>query len=193
MLNSIWNMMIKLSIYNVIVAAAIALWAAGSPVAAQVDRLDGLFDSLRDPGTTDWQRVEDEIERRMSFSGSASADLLLRRGIAALEVQDYAAAIDHLTALVDHAPEFAEGWNSRASAYFLAGLYGPAMEDLARVLVLEPRHFGALSGIGIIFEETDQPVRALAAFRAAAAIHPQNPDIQAAILRLERATEGTAL
>jgi tetratricopeptide (TPR) repeat protein len=193
MLNSIWNMMIMPSIYNVIVAAAIALWAAGSPVAAQVDRLDGLFDSLRDPGTTDWRRVEDEIERRMSFSGSASADLLLRRGIAALEAQDYTAAIDHLTALVDHAPEFAEGWNSRASAYFLAGLYGPAMEDLARVLVLEPRHFGALSGIGIIFEETSQPLRALAAFRAAAAIHPQNPDIQAAITRLERATEGTAL
>lgn len=185
--------MMKPSIYNVIVAASIALWAAGMPAAAQVDRLDGLFDSLRDPGTTDWQRVEDEIERRLAFSGSASADLLLRRGMEALETGDYAAAIDHLTALVDHAPDFAEGWNSRASAYFLAGLYGPAMQDLTRALVLEPRDFRALMGLGIMLEETDQPLRALAAFRAAAEINPQNPDIQAAIGRLERATEGTAL
>jgi len=185
--------MIMPSIFNVIVAAAIALWVAATPVSAQGDRLDGLFESLRDPGTTDWQRVEDEIARRLAFSGSPSADLLLRRGMAALEAGDYGAAIEHLTALTDHAPEFAEGWNRRASAFFQAGLYGPAIEDLTRVLVLEPRDFRALSGLGIMFEETDRPLRALAAFRAAAEVNPQNPDIQAAITRLERATEGTAL
>lgn len=180
-------------IYNRIVAAAIAIWVAAAPVSAQVDRLDALFDSLRDPGTSDWQRVEDEIERRLAFSGSASADLLLRRGMAALEGGDYAAAIEHLTALVDHAPEFSEGWNRRASAYFAAGLYGPAIADLTRVLVLEPRDYRALSGLGVLFEETDQPRRALGAFRAAAEVNPRNPEIQAAIARLERATEGFAL
>jgi len=185
--------MIKPSIYNGIVAAAIALWVAVLPVSAQVDRLDGLFDSLRDPGTTDWQRVEEEIGRRLAFSGSPSADLLLRRGMEALEAGDYAAAIEHLTALTDHAPEFAEGWNRRASAYFQAGLYGPAIEDLTRALVLEPRDFRALGGLGMLFEETGRPLSALAAFRAAAAINPQNPEIQGAIARLERATEGTAL
>jgi len=181
------------SIYNRIVAAAIVIWVAVAPVSAQVDQLDGLFDSLRDPGTTDWQRIEDEIEARLAFSGSASADLLLRRGMAALDEQDYAAAIEHLTALVDHAPEFSEGWNRRASAFFRAGLYGPAIEDLTRVLVLEPRDYRALSGLGVLFEETDQPLRALGAFRAAAEVNPQNPDIQGAIARLERATQGTAL
>lgn len=186
-------MMTMTSIYNAIVAAAIAIWLGLSPAQAQGNDLDRLFDSLRDPGTTDWQRIEEEIERRLSNSGSPSADLLLRRGMQALEAEDYGAAIGHLTALTDHAPEFSEGWNARASAYFMAGLYGPAMQDLARVLTLEPRHFGALSGLGIMLEEMDEPERALAAYRAAARIHPRQPEIAAAIERLNRATEGTAL
>ena len=71
--------------------------------------------------------------------------------------------------------------------------YPEALRDLNETLRLEPRHFGALSGLGIMLEEMDEPERALAAYRAAARIHPRQPEIAAAIERLNRATEGTAL
>ena len=181
------------STYNSVVTAAIALFLGLLPVQAFADRLDELFRQLADPGTTNWETVERDIEIQLSLSGSASADLLLRRGQDALEAQEFDAAIDHLTALTDHAPDFAEGYNSRAAAYFLAGLIGPALEDLRHVLVLEPRHYGALAGIGSVMEELGDPEAALAAYRAALAIHPHRADLHGAIARLERATEGTAL
>ena len=186
-------MMTMTSIYNAIVAAAIAIWLGLSPAQAQGNDLDRLFDSLRDPGTTDWQRIEEEIERRLSNSGSPSADLLLRRGMQALEAEDYGAAIDHLTALTDHAPEFSEGWNARASAYFMAGLYGPAMQDLARVLTLEPRHFGALSGLGLIYEQIESADGAIKAFTAALEINPHMPWIVERLEALEEEQEGEPL
>ena len=181
------------STYNSVVAAAIALFCGLLPTQGLADQLDELFRQLADPGTTNWQTVERDIEIQLSLSGSASADLLLRRGQDALDEQDFEAAIDHLTALTDHAPGFAEGYNSRAAAYFLAGLIGPALDDLRHVLVLEPRHYGALAGIGAILEEVGDLEAALAAYRAAFAIHPHRPDLHGAIARLERATEGTAL
>jgi tetratricopeptide (TPR) repeat protein len=110
-----------------------------------------------------------------------------------MQAGDTAAAIEHLTALTDHAPDFAEGWNARATAYFHAGLYGPSLADIQRTLALEPRHFGALSGLGLIFEELGRKEQALAAWRLAHAIHPHSPGINAAIERLEREVSGTDL
>jgi tetratricopeptide (TPR) repeat protein len=179
--------------YNSVVTAATMLWLALAPLGAAADTLDDLFARLADPNEANWQTVAEDIEIQLAISGSASADLLLRRGQAALEEQDYAAAIDHLTALTDHAPEFAEGWNTRAAAYFLAGLYGPAMDDLRQVLVLEPRHWVALAGLGMILEELGETEAALAAFEAALAIHPHEPDIHAAAGRLRQSAGGTAL
>jgi tetratricopeptide (TPR) repeat protein len=120
-------------------------------------------------------------------------DLLLQRGRDAMEAGDLTAAIEHLTALTDHAPDFAEGFNTRATAYFQQGLYGPSLKDIARTLALNPRHFGALMGLGTIFEEMGQPQRALEAYRAAHAIHPNEPDLIGAIERLERDLSGITL
>lgn len=157
------------------------------------DRLAGLFAELADPDNLRWQRTESDILREWSRSGSAAMDMLLKRGQQAMEAGDTEAAIAHLTALTDRAPDFAEGWNARATAYFMAGLYGPSLADIGRVLTLEPRHFGALSGLGMILEQTGNAEGALAAFRAARAIHPHRPDLDEAVKRLERDLEGTAL
>jgi len=175
------------------VAAAALVLAAGGAVAADGDRLEELFGELADPGNRYWQRTESDILREWSKSGSPAMDMLLKRGQEALEAGDLPAAIEHLTALTDRAPGFAEGWNTRATAYFMAGLYGPAMQDIARVLELEPRHFGALTGLGTILSETGDKEAALKAFRAADTIHPHSPDIDQAVQRLERDLEGTAL
>ncbi len=179
--------------YNIIVAAVMALCLGMMSHVAVASDLEELFRRLADPNEADWQRVEESILREWDLSGSASADLLLRRGQEAIEAQDLGAAIDHLTALVGHAPEFPEGYAARAAAYFSSGLYGPAMADLQQVLVLEPRHFVALTGLGIIFEEVGNHEAALAAFEAAVAINPHREDLQQAIQRLAGTSEGAAL
>mgnify|MGYP000060600562 CR=1 FL=1 len=106
---------------------------------------------------------------------------------------DTATAIEHFTALTDHAPDFAEGWNARATAYFQAGEFGPSVNDIAKTLTLNPRHFGALSGLGMIFEQLDQPEKALEAYKAALAIHPHLQGVIEAVERLEADTAGTDL
>ncbi len=179
--------------YNILVAAAMALWISLAASAAMASEIDELFARLADPNEPDWQHVEQEIMRHWDLSGSPSADLLLRRGKAALEAGETDRAIDHLTALVDHAPEFAEGWVARAAAYHAAGLYGPALYDLRQALVLEPRHFGALTGIGVIYEELGRVDVAHAAYEAALALNPHMEDLYDAILRLGPSAGGEAL
>ncbi len=163
------------------------------PAAAQSDRLTQLFDTLPGAQEDEWEAIEDEIWDLWSQSGSPAMDLLLMRGRAALAEDDTQAAIEHFTALVDHAPDFAEGWNARATAYFVAGMYGPSLADIRRTLALEPRHFGALSGLGVIFEELGDEQRALAAFRAVLAIHPHRPDVIEAVERLQLRVMGKAI
>ncbi len=176
----------------VVAALLLVGWLAG-PVLGQAGNLDELFTELAQPDNPDWQRVEDDIWAAWSRSGSDAMDLLLERGRAAIEEGNLDAAIEHLTALVDHAPEFAEGWNARATAYFNAGLYGPSLADIERTLALNPRHFGALAGLGLILEDLGLRDRALEAYKRARAIHPHRPDILEAIERLEKEQTGTKL
>ncbi len=86
-------------------------------------------------------------------------DLLLERGRNAMAQGHPEIAIQHLTALIDHAPDFAEAWNARATAYYQTGNLGPSVADIGHVLTLNPRHFGALAGLGAIFEELEQTER----------------------------------
>jgi tetratricopeptide (TPR) repeat protein len=102
-------------------------------------------------------------------------------------------AIEHFTALIDHAPDFAEGWNARATAYYNTGDFGPSIADIGHVLTLNPRHFGAMAGLAAIFEELDRPAQALEVYRAALAIHPQQPGVLDAIQRLEADLKGQDL
>ena len=186
--------MVALARYlNRVVAAFVLSLAFAAPVVAQTTELDRLFGELADPDQPAWQRIEDQIWTEWSKSGSPAMDLLLQRGRDAMQAGDMDAAIEHLTALVDHAPDFAEGWNARATAYFQAGLYGPSVSDIRQVLALNPRHFGALSGLGMILEETGNRERALTVYRAAKAIHPHSPHIKDAIARLEHETGGQEL
>jgi len=143
-----------------------------------------------DPG---WERAQNQILRDWAKSGSPAVDLLLSRGEAAMEAGDYVAAIEHLTALTDQAPDFAEGWNARATAYFLAGRYGPSISDIQRVLALEPRHFGALDGLAMILQEIGRKDEALKALRASLAIHPHQDSIKEAADALEQELSGTEL
>lgn len=176
----------------VVTAILISGWLA-VPATAQDANLDALFEQLVDPSNPDWERVEDEIWAAWSRSGSDAMDLLLERGRDALAAGNVDAAIEHFTALIDHAPDFAEGWNARATAYFNAGLYGPSLADIERTLALNPRHFGALAGLGLILEELGLKKEALEAYQRTKAIHPHRPDVLEAIERLEKELQGTKL
>lgn len=146
--------------------------------------LDGLFDRLAVADEDSWQVIEADLERALAASGSPAMDLLLARGVAALNDDRPGDALDHLTALTDHAPDFAEGWNARATALYLMGHIGPALADIRRTLALEPRQWNAMTGLGIILEETGQPARALEVYSQVLAIHPHEPHVKEAVQRL---------
>jgi tetratricopeptide (TPR) repeat protein len=174
-------------------AVAVALWLAPPALAQDDAELDALFAQLAEPGREDWERIESEITRIWSKSGSPAMDLLLKRGNEALEAEDYPAAVEHFSALIDHAPDFAEGWNARATAYYLMGEYSLSIADVEHVLALNPRHFGALAGLAYMLEALGEPELALKALHAAQALNPNRPNINDAAARLERMTGDAEL
>lgn len=182
-------MRMRQSNLNGVVAALLLL---ASPVMAQ-DKTARLLEELADPAQPEWQRVEADLDREWSKSGSAAMDLLLERGEDALERGETAEAIGHLTALTDHAPDFAQGWNALASAYYRAGQFGPSVEAIGRALALNPSQYESLTGLGLILEDTGHEKEALAALRAAQAIHPHQPTLNEAVERLDRKLAGQAL
>lgn len=181
------------SFLNCIVAALCAVFFASTMAFAQTTTLDDLFTRLKSADEGASGRIEREIWNEWSKSGSPAMDLLLQRGRDAMAAGNIPEAIEHLTALTDHAPDFAEGFNARATAYYQAGQFGPSVADIARVLTLNPRHFGALSGLASIYEGLDNNAKALEIYRAALAIHPHMAGVSSAIERLEIDTAGTDL
>ena len=181
-------------ILNHIVAALVLLFLTCMSATAQdVVKLDELFTRLKTAEEQEAGRIETEIWIEWSKSGSPAMDLLLQRGRDAMELGDTIQAIEHFSAIIDHTPEFAEAWNARATAYYMAGEFGPSVADIAHVLQLNPRHFGALSGLAMILEESGKPERALEVYRAALAIHPKMAGAIEAVERLETQEEGQEL
>ncbi|MBI1416151.1 MAG: tetratricopeptide repeat protein [Limimaricola sp.] len=176
------------------IVTALGLCLALVPGAwADQARLDQLFDQLKNATPENHDAIEKSIYDAWSQSGSATIDLLLKRGQDALQAGDAQAAVEHFTAAIDHAPDFAEAYDGRASAYFQLDLVGPALDDLRQTLVLNPRHFGAMRGIAIIMEEIGNDRQALAVYQAALALDPMATDVQDAITRLQQKLEGRAL
>jgi tetratricopeptide (TPR) repeat protein len=180
-------------VHNRIVAALLAVFLLAGSGFAQTSALDDMFTRLKEADEGGAPRIEREIWNEWSKSGSPAMDLLLQRGRDAMAAGRNGEAIEHLTALTDHAPDFAEGWNARATAYFNARQFGPSIADIAQTLTLNPRHFGALSGLGAIFEELGRKDQALDVYRAALAIHPHLAGVTEAVKRLEKEIGGTDL
>jgi tetratricopeptide (TPR) repeat protein len=182
-----------IQLHNHIVAAFVLLFLLALPAVAQTAKLDDLFAQLLTATDEESQNIEQEIWIEWSKSGSPAMDLLLERGRNAMAEGVTEVAIDHFTALIDHAPDFAEGWNARATAYYQAGQFGPSVADIGHVLTLNPRHFGALAGLGAIFEELERPQQALEVYRAALAIHPHQAGVLEAVERLQAQVQGQDL
>ena len=152
-----------------------------------------LLDKLSSATQDEAQKIEREVETVWARSGSPAMDLLLKRGRDALEAGNIPLAIDHLTALTDHAPDFAEGYHMRAQAYFRAELYGPALDDLETTLALNPDNYNAIFGFGVMVQEFGDLRRAAELYRRVLAIHPNHENAQSALAAMKRDGVGREL
>ncbi|MEL7080336.1 MAG: tetratricopeptide repeat protein [Pseudomonadota bacterium] len=174
------------------VAAFLLIVGNSLPAVAQAN-LDDMIDALRDAEPAEATRLTREIEREWSLSGSTSLDMILRRGRDALEQEEIDLAIEHFTAVTDHAPDFAEGWHARATAYYQAGKFGPALSDLQRALTLNPNNYNALFGLAVMFQEMDDVDRAVEALTMVLDLHPNHADAKEALEQLKTRGIGRTL
>ncbi|MDX8465845.1 hypothetical protein RFM26_09140 [Mesorhizobium sp. VK23B] len=156
-------------------------------------RLDQLFADLkRERNEKAAERIAGRIWNEWNQSGSASIDLMMQWAQKATEDQKFDVALDFLDQVVTLQPNYAEGWNRRATVHFLMKNYGKSMSDIDHTLHLEPRHFGALSGLAQIMAETGHKQSALEAWQKVLAIYPmmRSAQDQVSALSEELAGEG---
>jgi Flp pilus assembly protein TadD len=161
----------------------------GMPVVADQNdpRLEQLSAALKTAPTTEAARpIEQQIWAIWTESGVEAVDALMAEGTARLNEGDNDAALSFFNRVVALAPNFAEGWNKRATTLYLLGQFEKSTQDIDKVLSLEPRHFGALSGLGLCDIGLGKDREALAAFQRAAALDPNLPGVQANIEALKK-------
>nr|WP_300016337.1 tetratricopeptide repeat protein [uncultured Roseobacter sp.] len=185
-------MAMKLYFLKRVVTAFVIALVFVAPAQAQQSE-EALLQQLREAPESEASRLDRELSLIWDRSGSASMDLLLKRGRDALEQEETEKAINHLTALTDHAPDFAEGWHARATAFYQAGLYGPALDDLERALALNPNNYNAIFGLGVMLQEFGDHDRAAAAFERVLALHPNHENAKTAMEQLKRRGIGRTL
>ena len=153
--------------------------------------LDTLFEALKiAPDNESARAIEQRIWAMWIASGSDTCNLLMGRVKAATEQKDLDLAIKLLDAVIELKPTYTEAWNRRATIYYLQKDFGHALSDIREVLMREPRHFGALSGLGLILQEIGDEKHALEAYRRALAIDPHLENVEEAIKNLREKVEG---
>ena len=171
---------------------ALTLGGAVGARADQTDpRLDQLFVQLQDvDGPHQARLIEQLIWGVWLESESPTLQLLMGRVVNAMDKQKLGEALNLLNTVVAIAPNYAEGWNKRATVYFMLGRYDESIEDVERTLDLEPRHFGALSGLGLIYARLQDETAALDAFERALTVNPNLGQAKAEVKRLRRKVKG---
>src|SRR3984885_129287 len=153
--------------------------------------LDFLFGALKEaPDEASAKHVEARIWALWMQTPSDTAALLMVRAKAAMDAQKMDVALKLLDAVVKLRPDYVEAWNRRATVYYLQNDYTRSLEDIEQVLVREPRHFGALAGLGMIMQDLGDEKRALDAFRKALAVNPHLDKVPELIKPLTEKVEG---
>jgi tetratricopeptide (TPR) repeat protein len=153
--------------------------------------LDFLFGALKvAPDEATAKAIEERIWAQWAASRSDTTTILMSRVQAAIEAKDLDLAIKLLDAVVKIKPRYVEAWNRRATIYYMKKDYGHALADIREVLRREPRHFGALSGLGLIMQDIGDDKQALEVYRRALAIHPRIQRIPDLVKTLQEKIEG---
>ncbi len=181
-------MHIQLILRVALISSAVLLSLNSESFADQNDpRLDELFNQLQ---TIDDQKlgndITDEIWQIWRESPDESVNELMLAGIDAMSKRQLRKAVRIFDEVIYRSPDFAEGWNKRATVYFFMGEYKKSVDDVRRTLTLEPRHFGAAAGLGLIFLSLNYYENALGAFEKALDINPHLPGPKIQIQRLRK-------
>ena len=153
--------------------------------------LDFLFGALKAaPDETSAKHVEARIWAMWMQTPSDTAALLMVRAKAAMDAQKLDVALKLLDSVVKLRPDYIEAWNRRATLYYLKNDYTHSLEDIREVLIREPRHFGALAGLGMIMQDLGDDKRALDAFRKALAVNPHLERVPELVKTLTEKVEG---
>jgi tetratricopeptide (TPR) repeat protein len=174
-----------------LLTAALLLLA---PPSRAAEPLDLLFDKLYETeNPIEARQLERKIWEAWGVSGSETLDSLLQSGTQLMNQGEFQRAEKIFAAMIDLKPDFAEAYNKRATARFLYGDYAGSVADVERTLKLEPRHFGALAGLGLIMERLDNLPEALRAYRRALAANPHMADLQGKLKDLRRKIDAKEL
>ena len=167
---------------------------AGVTANERASQLDDLFAKLK-AATSDANAdaIVAEIWSIWNESGNDEIDELMGQALAFMNMGAYGPALEVLDAVIQKAPEFAEGWNRRATVLFVVGLHDRSLKDCEEVLRREPRHFGALAGMAMIAIAQGHYAAALDAYRRALKVNPYLKERQEIIPALERKVEGQPL
>ena len=153
--------------------------------------LDFLFGALKAaPDEASAKHVEARIWAIWMQTPSDTAALLMLRAKAAMEAQQTDVALKLLDSVIKLRPDYVEGWNRRATLYYLQNDYTHSLADIQQVLIREPRHFGALAGLGMIMQDIGDDKRALDAFRRALAINPHLEKVPELVKSLSEKVDG---
>ena len=163
--------------------------APAKPAEMRADQLDTLFARLRQPGIES-SEVERQIWQLWGASDSPTATILLEQSTRAIDDGAPAEALAMLDRLIGAYPDFAEAWNKRATLYFMMKRYDASLADIAHTLDLEPRHFGALAGKGMILMRQKDYAGARAAYEEALAVNPNLEQVKEALKELDRLEQG---
>ena len=165
---------------------------AHSAVARQDDpKLADLFDLLYEAESPkEIATLTHLIWQIWSRSGSDTTDYLFRAGIQAMAKGELDDALRRFSAITEIDPEFAEGWNKRATVLYMMGDFKASVADVQKTVALEPRHFGAWSGLGMIYMKLEYHDLAMKAFRRALAANPHLPGARKQIIELKSILDG---
>jgi len=145
-----------------------------------------LLAALRDPDDVVRALAEHSVWQVWSRSGDPEVDALFQIGVEQMQRGAGAAAVETFGQIISRKPDFAEGWNKRATVYFLMGEYAKSLKDCDEVIKRNPSHFGALAGYGQIYLRLGQPERALDYFQRALTVNPNLAGVEAAIEALKQ-------
>ena len=175
-----------------IIVSLVFIFSISETIAGQNDiRLTNLFDRLRvTKDQVEARKIEGTIWEIWTESENADVNRAMLSGIASMHAGQLRSALNKFNEVIELAPDFAEGWNKRATIYYMMKKFDRSINDIAQTLKLEPRHFGALSGLGLINQAIGRTKGAIKAFEHALDINPHLSGLKAKVRKMKKKLFG---
>ena len=175
-----------------IILSLVLIFSISPTIAGQNDtRLNNLFERLRvTQDLAEARGIEGTIWEIWTESENANVNRAMLIGIASMHAGQLGTALNKFNEVIQLAPDFAEGWNKRATIFYLMKKFDRSVNDIAQTLKLEPRHFGALSGLGLINQAIGQNKTAIKAFEHALDLNPHLPGLKEKVTKMKKLEFG---